>query len=133
MNPRYSFSHVNHGVQVAVNHGPMNTEFNIHADPLDKLEAAFGAELDSYMVQHEDECLPGTRIDLLHNITEWATSPHGKCIFWLNGVAGAGKSTISRTVGRSLKNDNLVVSFFLREARGIEAMPPNSSQRFPDN
>lgn len=33
-------------------------------------------------------------------------------------MAGTGKSTISRTVGRSLRNDNVVVSFFFKRGEG---------------
>ncbi|KAJ5315151.1 hypothetical protein N7476_005458 [Penicillium atrosanguineum] len=86
---------------------------------LHKLPSASGAEFNSHINQHEDECLPGTRTELLRQIIEWTTSPHGKCIFWLQGLAGTGKSTISRTVARSLKNENFLgASFFFR--RGEE-------------
>lgn len=83
------------------------------AEPLDKLPIADGAEFDSYMDQHEDECLPGTRTELLSQITKWTVSPLGKRIFWLNGMAGTGKSTISRTVAKSLGN-SLGASFFFK-------------------
>ncbi|KAJ5639784.1 uncharacterized protein N7484_007646 [Penicillium longicatenatum] len=113
---------------MGANNGTIN-QFNNHADPLDKLPAALGAGLDSYMGQHEDECLSGTRMDLLHNIAEWAVSPHGKCIFWLNGMAGTGKSTISRTVARSFKMDQLVVScFFFKRGEGDRG---NATKFFP--
>ncbi|KAB8238806.1 WD40 repeat domain-containing protein [Aspergillus alliaceus] len=60
-----------------------------------KLTIAEGAAFDSYMNQHEVECLPGTRTDLLKQIIDWSHSPHGECVFWLNGMAGTGKSTVS--------------------------------------
>ncbi|KAJ5938320.1 hypothetical protein N7466_001454 [Penicillium verhagenii] len=89
------------------------------ADPLDKLLVANEAEFDSYTNQHEDECLPGTRTDLLNEIAEWAVSPHGKCIFWLNGMAGTGKSTISRTVAKRFKQENILgASFFFKRGEG---------------
>ncbi|KUM55987.1 hypothetical protein ACN42_g11244 [Penicillium freii] len=66
----------------------------MHIKDLSRLQTAKQAAFDSYDNQHI-ECLPGTRIDLLREIDEWAKSPHGKCIFWLNGMAGTGKSTIS--------------------------------------
>jgi hypothetical protein len=52
-------------------------------------------------------CLEGTRVDLLRQIDEWADSAEGKCIFWLQGMAGTGKSTISRTVAHKLKHNRL--------------------------
>jgi 2-phosphoglycerate kinase len=70
---------------------------------LDNLPIADGAEYDSYSNQHEDECLPGTRQQLRRQILEWSNLPKGKCIFWLNGLAGTGKSTISRTIARSFQ------------------------------
>lgn len=80
---------------------------------------ADGAEFGSYMDQHEDICLPGTRTELLHRISEWAISSQGKCIFWLKGMAGTGKSTISRTVARSFKERKLLgASFFFKRGEG---------------
>ncbi|KAJ5630085.1 hypothetical protein N7528_003742, partial [Penicillium herquei] len=96
--------------------------------PLDKLPIAHEAELDSYIDQHEPVCLPGTRTDLLQNIKEWTVSPHAKCIFWLNGMAGTGKSTISRTVARSLEKGLLLVSFFFKRGEGDRG---NATKLFP--
>lgn len=89
-----------------------------HTD-LEKLPAAYGAEFDSYTNQYEDYCLPGTRTELLRQITEWARLPLGKCFFWLNGKAGTGKSTISRTVAKSFREANLLgASFFFKRGEG---------------
>ncbi|KAJ5834216.1 NACHT and WD40 domain protein [Penicillium robsamsonii] len=86
---------------------------------LEKLPVAPGAEFDSYMDQHEDECLEGTRTGLQQQIARWAASPQSNCIFWLNGMAGTGKSTISRTVARSFKqNRQLGASFFFKRGEG---------------
>lgn len=96
---------------------------------LDKLPIARGAEFNSYMDQHEDECLPGTRTKLLHQIAEWAVSPQGKCIFWLNGMAGTGKSTISRTVANSFKQEKLLgACFFFKRGEGDRG---NAIKMFP--
>ncbi|KAJ6084355.1 hypothetical protein N7486_011155 [Penicillium sp. IBT 16267x] len=85
---------------------------------LSKLQTAKGAAFDSYDNQHS-ECLPGTRKELLREIDQWAQSPHGKCIFWLNGMAGTGKSTISQTVASRLQQQQLLgASFFFK--RGEE-------------
>ncbi|KAJ9302280.1 hypothetical protein DTO271G3_1146 [Paecilomyces variotii] len=74
-------------------------------------EAMFG----SYMDQHEDECLEQTRTELLHDILAWSEDINSKYIFWLNGMAGTGKSTIARTVARLLKEKNrLGASFFFK-------------------
>ncbi|UKZ55218.1 hypothetical protein TrVGV298_009037 [Trichoderma virens] len=76
---------------------------------LAKLSIAHGAELDSYATQHADECLPGTRVEILHRVTEWATSLRGKCIFWLSGMAGTGKSTISRTLAKDFEKKKAII------------------------
>lgn len=85
---------------------------------LGRLQIAKGAAFNSYDDQHV-ECLKETRVDLLQEVKDWAKSPDGKCIFWLNGMAGTGKSTISRTAAGCLKKEHLLgASFFFK--RGEE-------------
>jgi hypothetical protein len=56
---------------------------------------------------------------LLQKIEDWIKAPLGKPIFWLNGMAGTGKSTISRTIASRLKKQQLLgASFFFK--RGEE-------------
>ncbi|KAL3469229.1 hypothetical protein BJX99DRAFT_268450 [Aspergillus californicus] len=69
------------------------------------LSIAKGAFYDSYVNQHEGFCLPDTRVELRSQITKWAESLDSKCIFWLNGMAGTGKSTIARTKGEADRGD----------------------------
>ncbi|KAL4957112.1 hypothetical protein BDW69DRAFT_180996 [Aspergillus filifer] len=106
-----------------------NTTDNIkHIIYIDRLKIAQGAEFDSYGTQHE-ECLPGTRVELLDQIEKWAGSPHGRSIFWLNGMAGTGKSTISKTISRRFKEQKaLAASFFFK--RGEEERG-NAKRLFP--
>ncbi|PCG88247.1 hypothetical protein PENOC_111850 [Penicillium occitanis (nom. inval.)] len=95
---------------------------------LDSLRIAEGAAFDSYNDQHT-ECLPGTRTKLLDEVDDWTKSSHGKCIFWLNGMAGTGKSTISRTVAGRLKAKNLLgASFFFKRGEGDRG---NARKLFP--
>ncbi|KAE8135482.1 WD40-repeat-containing domain protein [Aspergillus pseudotamarii] len=83
-----------------------------------KLTIAEGAAFDSYTNQHEVECLPGTRTDLLKQVTDWSLSTQGECIFWLNGMAGTGKSTVSRTVCKLLQEQGLLgASFFFKRGK----------------
>ncbi|KAH0543088.1 hypothetical protein FGG08_002602 [Glutinoglossum americanum] len=86
---------------------------------LAKLSCADGAAFDSYRSQHEPQCLPDTRVDLLRQIMEWSANPHDKCIFWLSGMAGTGKSTIARTIARRLNSQQrLGASFFFSRGEG---------------
>ncbi|KAF7502641.1 hypothetical protein GJ744_005416 [Endocarpon pusillum] len=95
---------------------------------LQGLKIAKRAAFNSYENKHV-ECLPGTRTELLRQIEEWAESPHGKCIFWLNGMAGTGKSTISQTIASRLKvKKSLGASFFFK--RGEEDQG-NAKRLFP--
>ena len=81
------------------------------------------------MDQHEDECLPGTRTELLQQIMQWARSPQSKCIFWLNGKAGTGKSTICRSVAKFFKEAELLGgSFFFKRGEGDRG---NATKLFP--
>ncbi|KAH0559460.1 hypothetical protein GP486_004022, partial [Trichoglossum hirsutum] len=49
----------------------------------------------------------------------WSNDPGGACIFWLNGMAGTGKSTIARTVARDFDEiGRLGASFFFSRGRG---------------
>jgi hypothetical protein len=100
-----------------------------HDSILDKLPVATDARFDSFYNRHEVQCLQGTRIELLQQIMEWAMSPSQKSIFWLNGMAGTGKSTVSRTVARSLKDTNhLGASFFFKRGEGDRG---NAKKFFP--
>ncbi|RAK86488.1 hypothetical protein BO79DRAFT_177352 [Aspergillus costaricaensis CBS 115574] len=85
---------------------------------LAKLPIAEGANFDSDM-DEAHECLEGTRVELLDEIMDWVDDPQGKTIFWLRGVAGTGKSTISRTVARKLQERELLgASFFFKRGEG---------------
>ncbi|PWY70883.1 WD domain protein [Aspergillus sclerotioniger CBS 115572] len=96
---------------------------------LKELPVATGAEFGTYMDQHEEECLPGTRKELLLDIRDWAVSDQGKCIFWLNGLAGTGKSTISRTVAKDLREQGLLgASFSFKRGEGDRG---NAARFFP--
>jgi NACHT domain len=92
------------------------------------LPSVKAAAFDSHVDELNAQCHPGTREDLLHRIRGWAQDPQGKCIFWLNGKAGTGKSTISRTVAQSFaENGQLGASFFFK--RG-ESGRDNASRFF---
>ncbi|KAF2621166.1 hypothetical protein BU25DRAFT_404915 [Macroventuria anomochaeta] len=83
------------------------------------LPRAEDAPFNSYVKQHEPACLPNTRIDLLREIYSWADGSDERCIFWLSGLAGTGKSTIARTVARSYFDERrLAASFFFSRGGG---------------
>ena len=64
-------------------------------------------------------CLKGTRENVLNEIERWARDEGGFPVFWLNGLAGTGKSTIAQTVAERIFADgSLGASFFC--SRGAE-------------
>jgi len=71
------------------------------------------------MKQHEPNCLPDTRVDLLQTIYKWTDGQDERRLFWLNGLAGTGKSTIARTVARNyFEPKRLGASFFFSRGGG---------------
>ncbi|KAK2779211.1 hypothetical protein FQN52_002507 [Onygenales sp. PD_12] len=86
---------------------------------LSQLPSADGATFDSHANEHDPRCHPETRTALLQQILAWARDPQSEAIFWLNGMAGTGKSTVSRTVARTLSQDStLGASFFFKRGEG---------------
>jgi hypothetical protein len=58
--------------------------------------------------------MENTRIQLLADIISWAQEPAAPVVFWLNGLAGTGKSTIARTICERLSEKNMLgASFFI--------------------
>jgi len=88
------------------------------------LPSAKNAAFNSFDRRHDPLCLDNTRVDILENIRQWASRQDDKNIFWLNGLAGTGKSTISRTIARefydqkSLGVSRLGASFFFSKGGG---------------
>ncbi|KAL2829876.1 putative wd40 protein [Aspergillus pseudoustus] len=77
------------------------------------------ASFDSYREDGEDECLKGTRIELLEEIENWGRSQSSPCIFCLEGMAGTGKSTIARTAAALFCDREIfAASFFFKRGAG---------------
>jgi hypothetical protein len=86
---------------------------------LKTLPIAADAPFNSYQRQHEPTCLPDTRVNLLEETCNWADGENSPCMFWLNGLAGTGKSTTSRTIARIYHERNrLGASFFFSRGGG---------------
>ena len=63
--------------------------------------------------RERQRCLNGTGRDILRRIEHWFTGDRSKRVFWLNGLPGTGKSTISQTFAEILFADGrLGASFF---------------------
>ena len=67
----------------------------------------------SYLCGKRKGCLKGTRKEVLWEIECWLNSKQGQRVFWLNGLAGTGKSTIAQTFAEtSFADGKLGASFF---------------------
>ena len=83
------------------------------------LPIATGAAFNSYDKRDDPDCLRDTRVDVLAVIRAWADGYGDQCIFWLNGMAGTGKSTIARTIARYyFQRHRLGASFFFSRGGG---------------
>ena len=66
-----------------------------------------------YLCGNRQGCLKGTRKEVLWEIEHWLRDEQGKRVFWLNGLAGTGKSTIAQTFAETTFADGkLGASFF---------------------
>ena len=70
-------------------------KLGLDSDVLRRLPYAVDAPFNSYAKQDASTCLQNTRVGLLKEIYNWVDSEYKRCIFWLNSLAGTGKSTIA--------------------------------------
>ncbi|KAJ7920234.1 peptidase C14, partial [Mycena leptocephala] len=79
-------------------------------EALEKLGYVAAADINA---QSPEGCLEGTRVDLLKDLRAWSRDPNSPRIFWLDGMAGTGKSAIARSFCHMLcKDKQLGGSFF---------------------
>ena len=66
-----------------------------------------------YLSGDRQGCMKGTRRDVLVQLEQWSRDEKDKHVFWLNGLAGTGKSTIAQTFAEMCFADGkLGASFF---------------------
>lgn len=71
------------------------------AGTINTLPRAFKASHDAGRDDGPTSCLPGTRETVFTSIAEWLDDIDGVPVFWLNGLAGTGKSAIAKSVAES--------------------------------
>jgi WD40 repeat protein len=70
--------------------------------------------------------MESTRKQLLSDIIAWAEAPGAPVVFWLNGLAGTGKSTIARTICEYFAKTGLLgASFFVSRQVAERRRAPN--------
>ena len=84
----------------------MTAEVNV----LNNFRCAQGA---GYRQGSRNSCLKGTRTVVLDEIEQWTRDFDKLPVYWLNGLAGTGKSTIAQTIAeRKFADGQLGASFF---------------------
>ena len=79
-------------------------------------------EMTSYKTRHSSYgepvgCMTGTRVDILADLDIWASGDDGRNVYWMAGMAGTGKSSISHSLCEMLDRKNrLGASFFCSRA-----------------
>ncbi|KAJ7459975.1 hypothetical protein B0H11DRAFT_2242209 [Mycena galericulata] len=71
-------------------------------------------------------CLPGTRSEILGEISTWLTVSSPGNILWLSGVAGSGKSTISTTIAESFRAIDRLGAFLFFDRNDKERSHPDA-------
>jgi len=80
---------------------------------LSELKSCRRAQGAGYRHGSRRGCLKGTRETVLNEIESWANDFNQSPVFWLNGLAGTGKTTIAQTVSeRMFADGQLGASFF---------------------
>ncbi|KAF9789150.1 hypothetical protein BJ322DRAFT_1176897 [Thelephora terrestris] len=81
-----------------------------------------------------DRCLKGTRITVLDEIELWARDVYRPPVYWLNGLAGMGKSTIAQTIAERMFSDgNLGASSFCSNLKFIfPTIAAQLCRRYPE-
>ncbi|KAG8790501.1 hypothetical protein FRC12_011733 [Ceratobasidium sp. 428] len=79
-------------------------------------------------------CTPNTRVELLEQLQAWACDDNAQKIYWLNGMAGTGKTTIAYSLCEWLQSvQKLGASFFcsqrLPECPDVNRIIPSISYR----
>ncbi|EUC57193.1 vegetative incompatibility protein HET-E-1, putative, partial [Rhizoctonia solani AG-3 Rhs1AP] len=98
---------------------------------IDRLPASLSAWYNSAegIELKRRECTPGTRVNVLATVLDWARITGGG-VYWLNGMAGTGKTTIAYSVCAELDTRRqLGASFFCsrlrEECRNVNAIIPS--------
>ncbi|QRV98240.1 WD repeat-containing protein [Ceratobasidium sp. AG-Ba] len=91
-------------------------------------EAAYYRSADSIKLNRTG-CTENTRVGVLRDIYNWARGQWPQKIYWLNGMAGTGKTTIAYSLCKLLEEEKmLAASFFcsrqLPECRNVNRIVP---------
>ncbi|QRV84492.1 WD repeat-containing protein [Ceratobasidium sp. AG-Ba] len=102
-----------------------------HAARYNSSEAeAYGSE-----TEFRGKCALNTRLEVLEKFRVWRDDAQGEKIFWLNGMAGTGKTTVSYSLCQQLESETrLAANFFcsrlLSNCHRVELIIPTLAYQF---
>ncbi|KAG8720494.1 hypothetical protein FRC08_000079 [Ceratobasidium sp. 394] len=86
---------------------------SLHDAQLVEMRPVKEARYDAGGKGRRNKCTPGTRVPVLQELVNWANNEAEAKIYWMNGMAGTGKTTIACSLCHTLKSTNqLAASFF---------------------
>ncbi|KAG8690708.1 hypothetical protein FRC08_010437, partial [Ceratobasidium sp. 394] len=104
---------------------------------LDKLSPSHAAWYSSAESKelYRDECTPDTRVEVLERLQVWREDEASEKIYWLNGMAGTGKTTLSFTLCKQLETESrLAANFFcsrqIPSCRDVKCILPTLAYQF---
>jgi hypothetical protein len=73
-------------------------------------------------------CLEGTRKQLIADIFTWFNNPDpsGEHVFWLNGLAGTGKSAVARTIADRAQEEGYLAATFFFSRNSVVTRAPSA-------
>ena len=96
-------------------HFHLYTLAHCHVGELERLRYVASASLDA---QQRSGCMEGTRIGVLSELFSWSLDADAPRVFWLNGMAGTGKSAITRSFCHFLRRNDLLGGTFFCSREG---------------
>ncbi|KAK7461664.1 hypothetical protein VKT23_008091 [Stygiomarasmius scandens] len=82
------------------------------------------AEFNEVTSTSRGVCTEGTRVKILEQLMEWAKNDSSHPIFWMNGMAGTGKTTISYSFCQQLLGEQLLGASFFSSRSEDETTDP---------
>ena len=73
------------------------------------------------------ECLDDTRVDIVNSIRDWVSdAASSQNVFWLHGLAGSGKSTLSTTIANMFRESGHLGAFLFFDRDVTERSDPTN-------
>jgi len=108
----------------------------VKSESLKKLKASEMARYDAPLTKHVQRrgCTPNTREKILEDLMKWAKDPDSPRMYWMNGMAGTGKTTIAYSFCEQLQEKGLLgANFFcsrsLAECSDIQYVIPTTTRQ----